>query len=273
MDMGKDIASYVAGMNQALPGILTNEAQYRPQFQGLNLGDINAFLNGTNGQNGLLALSGQAQSVAQQQMRDAQARDYGSMTGNAGLLRGVFDTLSPEGAARVQQSNAMANRAYQASQGLTPQEARASDQMAREAFAARGRVNDNASVAAEALNRDDVLARKRQEAASLGQSAMNMSNGFYSAPGLQMLNSMPLSTSLGQQYLQFGLGSIGAGTPQLYDIGTALNIGAAQRQNQVNAAAANAQASASRSAGMWGGIGALAGNLFKLLKPHDHAIR
>jgi hypothetical protein len=55
-----------------------------------------------------------------------------------------------------------------------------------------------------------------------------------------------------------GLDAIGAGKPQLFDVGSALNLGAAQRQNIVNANAANAQAQASYSSGLFSGIGGVA---------------
>jgi hypothetical protein len=58
-----------------------------------------------------------------------------------------------------------------------------------------------------------------------------------------------------------GLDAIGAGKPQLFDVGSALNLGAAQRQNIMNAQAANAQAQASYSSGLFGGGGALGGGV------------
>jgi hypothetical protein len=56
-----------------------------------------------------------------------------------------------------------------------------------------------------------------------------------------------------------GLDAIGAGKPQLFDVGSALNLGAANRQNAVGAASANAQSSATWNAGMMGAGGAVAG--------------
>ena len=94
------------------------------------------------------------------------------------------------------------------------------------------------------------------EAAKLGGQAYDMGQGFYTGPGLQLLQSQPMSFQTGQQMLGMGLGAIGAGTPQLFDTGAALNIGAANRANQVAAASANAQAAAARdSAFMTGGAG------------------
>ena len=36
-DIGQDISQYVAGYGQALPGLLSFEQQYRPQFAALNI--------------------------------------------------------------------------------------------------------------------------------------------------------------------------------------------------------------------------------------------
>ena len=261
MDLTKDIKQYVTGVTAALPQIYSNEQQYRPQFQGLNLGDISSFLIGTGGQQGIFGLGSQATQNAGQTINQARGTELGQMTDQAGQVRGLLGSVSPEAAAQVQRASQEANRAYQSAQSLTPQEQRMATQQSREAFGARGMLDGNASVAGEILNRENVLAMKRQEAAQRGGEAFGYAQNFYSQPGLAALGSMPLSYQAGQQQLGIGLGAIGAGTPQLYDIGAALNIGAAQRQNQVAAASANAQAQASQNAGMWGGIGGIAGGI------------
>lgn len=260
MNIGKDISQYVTGVSQSLPGILSFEQQYRPQFQGLNLGDISAFLQGTGGQQGLFGLGGTAAQATGQTLGTARAAEIGQMTEQAGLTRGLFNTLSPEAAAQVQRASDEAARAYQSAQSLNPQEQRLATQQAREAFASRGMLDSNAAVGAEVLNRENFLAQKRQEAAQRGQEAFNYGTSFYSQPGLAALSSTPLSYQAGQQQLQLGLGAIGAGTPQLYNIDTALNLGAAQRQNQLQAQIANSQASAARFAAVAQGLG----NMFSL---------
>jgi hypothetical protein len=131
-------------------------------------------------------------------------------------------------------------------------------QTAREGAQAAGRVGGNAAIASEIMGREDVMARKRAEAAQAGQQAFNLAGQFYTAPGLQLLGSQPLSYQVGNQMMGLGLDAIGAGKPQLFDVGSALNLGAAQRQNIVNAQAANAQAQASYSSGLFGGLGGLA---------------
>jgi hypothetical protein len=131
-------------------------------------------------------------------------------------------------------------------------------QTAREGAQAAGRVGGNAAIASEIMGREDIMARKRAEASQAGQQAFNLAGQFYTAPGLQLLGSQPLSYQTGNQMMGLGLDAIGAGRPQLFDVGSALNLGAAQRQNIVNANAANAQARASYSSGLFSGIGGVA---------------
>jgi hypothetical protein len=112
------------------------------------------------------------------------------------------------------------------------------------------------------MGREDVFARKRAEAAQAGQNAYNVAERFYTQPGLNLLGSTPLSYQQGQQFINTGLGAIGSGTPQLFDTSVGLNLGAAQRSNQLAAASANTQAKATRSAGMMSALGSIGGAAF-----------
>lgn len=252
-DPSKDLAKMLSAYQQSMPGILSFEQKYRPEFQQLNLGDVKQFGLG------ILGLSPQFTRQTAQQLGAARKAELGQMTGQAGMTRGLMEALSPEQASAVQQAQQEAQRAYASAQGVTPQEQRMYEQTAREAAQASGRLGGNAAIASEVMGRENVLAQKRAEAAQAGQQAYNLASGFYTAPGLQILGSQPLSYQTGQQMMNLGLGAIGAGTPQLFDVGSALNLGAANRQNAVGAASANAQSSAARSAGMMSAGGAVAG--------------
>ena len=267
MDIGKDIQQYVSGMYGALPQIFSQEQQFRPQFQGLNLGDIQSFLSGAGGQQGLFGLSREAAQQAGMGLGEARGAELGQMTGQAGLTRGLMQALSPEQAGVVQGFNTEAQRAYAASQRISPEEQRGYQQTAREAASAAGRLGGNAAIASELMGREDVFARKRAEAAQAGQNAYNVAQGFYTQPGLNLLGSTPLSYQQGQNFMQQGFGAIGAGTPQLFDPAVGLNLGAAQRSNQLAAAPANSQAQAAHSAAQMKLIGDVAGSAFKFFKP------
>ncbi len=273
MDIAKDISSYVSGMSQSLPQIFTQEQQFRPQFQGLNLGDIQSFLTGAGGQQGIFGLSNQAAQQAGMGLGDARQAELGQMTGQAGLTRGLMQALSPEQAGVVEGFNTEAQRALAASQMISPQEQRGYQQTAREGAAAAGRLGGNAAIASEIMGREDVFARKRAEAAQAGQNAYNVAQGFYTQPGLGLLSNAPLSYQQGQQFINTGLGAIGAGTPQLFDTTVGLNLGAAQRSNQLAAATANAQAKAAQQAGIMSSLGQAAGAAGTLAMLSDRRLK
>jgi hypothetical protein len=265
MDIGGDIQKYVSGMSASLPQILSQEQQFRPQFQGLNLGDIQSFLGGTGGQEGIFGLSNQAAQQAGMGLGEARGAELGQMTQQAGLTRGLMQELSPEQARVVQGFDEEAQRAYAASQRINPQEQRGYQQTAREGASAAGRIGSNAAIAQEIMGREDMFARKRAEAAQAGQNAYNMAQGFYTQPGRELLSAAPLSYLEGQRFINTGLGAIGSGTPQLFDTSVGLNLGAAQRANQLAAATANAQAKAAQRAGMMNMIGSVAGSATKAI--------
>jgi hypothetical protein len=248
----RDISQMLSAYQKSMPGILSFEQQYRPQFQELNLADVSQFGLG------LLGMSPEFTQQTAQQLGAAREAELGQMTGQAGLTRGLMAGLSPEQASAVQQAQQESQRAYAAAQGVTPEQQRMYQQAAREGAQAAGRIGGNAAIASEIMGREDIMARKRAEAAQAGQQAFNLAGQFYTAPGLQLLGSQPLSYQVGNQMMGLGLDAIGAGKPQLFDVGSALNLGAAQRQNIVNAKAANAQAQASYSSGLFSGLGGLA---------------
>jgi len=258
-DYGADIGKFVSAYGSALPQVLGFEKQFRPEFQGLNLGDISSFLGGVGGQEGLFGLSRMASQEAGQQLGAAREGELGQMAGQAPLTRGVMEGLSPEQAAVVQGFSQEAERARAAAQGVSPQERRGYEQQAREGFQASGRLGGNLGIVSEAMGREDVMARKRAEAAQAANQSYNAAQGFYTQPGLALLSQQPLSYQSGQQMLGMGMGQIGRGTPGLINPDTGLNLGAAERQNQLQAQAANAQAKASYSSGLFGGIGSAVG--------------
>jgi hypothetical protein len=257
----KDLGDFVTGLSSALPKILDQEGKFRPQFQGLNLGDIESFLSGVGGQEGIFGLSREAAQQAGMGLGEAREAELGQMTGQAGLTRGLMDALSPEQQAAVSNAAQEAERARAAAQGVSPQERRLYEQQAREGFQSAGRLGGNLGIVSEAMGREDVLARKRAEASQAGQNVYNMAQGFYTQPGLSLLSSAPMSYQAGQNQLGLGLGAIGAGTPQLFDTAAGLNLGAANRQNQLSAAAATQQNRATYSSGIMSAIGGIGGGL------------
>lgn len=257
-DYSKDIGKFVSAYGEALPQVLGFEKQFRPQFQALNLQDISGFLGGTKGQQGLYAIQKGATKEAQRQITSARAAELGAMTGQTGLTRGLMEALSPEQAAVVGGFAQEAQRAQQAAQGVTPEQQRMYQQAAREGAQAAGRVGGNYAVASEIMGRENMMAQKRAEAAAAGGRAYEAAQGFYTSPGLALLSQQPLSYQAGQGMLGLGMGGMKQGTPGLINPDMGLNLGAAERQNMLQAQAANAQAKASYSSGLFGGLGGLA---------------
>ena len=258
-DYAQDIGKFVSAYGGALPQVLGFERQFRPEFQALNLQDISGFLGGVGGQQGLFGLSRMASQEAGQQLGAAREAELGQMAGQAPLTRGVMEGLSPEQAAVVSGFASEAERAQAAAQGVSPQERRAYEQQAREGFQAAGRLGGNLGIVSEAMGREDVLARKRAEAAAAGGRAYEAAQGFYTSPGLALLSQQPLAYQTGQGMLGLGMGGMKQGTPGLINPDMGLNLGAAERQNQLQAAMATQQARATHSAGMMGMAGTALG--------------
>ena len=251
-DIGNDIAKYVAGYKQALPSVLGIESEYRPQFGELNLADIGQY------QQGLQALQGGATATAQEQLGAARGAEFAGMTSQAGQVRGLLGTISPESQRMMELQNLQAEQAYASSQGLSPQEQRAATQAARESYSASGRLGGNLSIVGEAMGREGVLAQKRQEAAGRIGQAYGTSQQFYS-PALTLLGGVPTSYDAGQQFTKYGMGMLGQSTPQMINPDTGVNIQSAYRKDLLGAQSANAQARASEKAGMYQAGGAIAG--------------
>lgn len=251
-DIGQDISRYVSGYGTALPSVIGLEQQYRPQFGALNLADIGQY------QQGLQTIQGGATATAQEQLGAARGAEFAGMTGQAGQVRGLLGAISPESQRMMELQNLQAEQAYASSQGLSPQEQRAATQTARESYGAAGRLGGNLGIVGEAMGRENVLSQKRKEAAGRIGQAYETSQQFYS-PALSLLGGTPTSYGAGQQFTQYGIGMLGQSTPQMINPDTGANLAAAYRRDVLGAQSAQAQANASRTAGMMGAGGAIIG--------------
>lgn len=244
-----DVSKYVNALGKNMPDVLRMEGRYRPKYQGLNLGDMAAFLQGAGGERGVVGQTNQLVNQTGRMIGRARGNELRQMTKQTGLTRNLLESLSPESAAQVAYANKQAAALQRSAMGLTGSEARTAQQFAREGAADRGRVMDNSAIAAEVLNRDNILGMKRQEAMAATQNAYNLSNSFYSAPGLQALSSVPNSYQGAQGFAGMGLNAIGSGKPQLIDMSAGLNLANANAQNKTAAGNAAAQAQATRQTG------------------------
>jgi hypothetical protein len=181
------------------PQVLGLQEQYTPQFL------EQAFGAGGQAYGGFAALRDTAAAREAEAMARLRAGELGTMTGQTGLTRGLMEALSPEQAAAVRASAQEAERARVAAMGVTPQERRSYEQQAREGFQAAGRLGGNAAIVEEAMGREDVLARKRAEAAQARQQSYGLAGSFYTQPGLQALHRTPAAYQAGTQMAGLGM--------------------------------------------------------------------
>jgi len=241
----------------AIPLALQTSAEYGPQIMGQMFDQTGQFLGGVNGQPGFQELQRTTGLQAGQTLADLRAAELGQQAGQAGLTRGLMESLSPEQAAVVQASAQEAERARASAQGVTPEEQRMYQQTAREAAQASGRLGGNAAIASEIMGRENVMAAKRAEAAQAGQRAYSQAGEFYTNPGLAALRNAPLSYTAGQQDLRTAL-TLGPESSGNFDYNMPLDYasqlaGAQNQANQANYQTRLAQQQA--KAQMWSSIG------------------
>lgn len=256
---GKALLKYLKGLDEGLPQLASMEGQYRPQFGQLNINDQQQYLNA------LLGMGGTATGSSQQQIDAARSGEFASMAGNTGNVMNILGGIDPQGRQLAQQAGQMGISAMNSAQGLDMQETRMADQTARESFGARGRLNDNASVASEILGRSEVLDDKKRKALEMAQAGMGMTQGF-SNPALSILMGIPASLSLGRDYLSSAAGIIGQNSPQFINPDAGINMGMQNTANLNSYMQANAAAK-QNSAAQWGKAGSsimdLAGTIYE----------
>jgi hypothetical protein len=258
-DLGK-AAQSVSQLIPVLRGLVRPETQLRQKYQGANLAEMGAFLRG------LLPMSRQAGMGAARQLQDIREKELLGMRGDTGITRSLLARLSPEAAAQVQASEQAAQAAEQAARGLTGQEMRTVQQQAREAAAASGRLGGNAAIASELLGRDVMLGQKRAEAQQARQQAFGLGQQFYSQPGLELLGRQPVSSAMALNLLQQGIGSIGEGTPKLFDPSLGINLGLAQLNALTGLESAYMTKNAAERAGNIGLLGDAIGSIASMFQ-------
>ena len=260
---GRQATGLLNYYGENIPGFLALQERFSPELMGQMFGQTGQFLGGVGGQPGFQGLQLTTSQQAGKTLEQLRAEELGQMAGQAGLTRGLMQALSPEQAAAVQASAQEAERSRASAQGVTPEERRGYEQQAREAFQTSGRLGGNLGIVSEAMGREDVMARKRAEAAQAGQRAYAQAGEFYTNPGLQALRAAPLSYGAGQQDLRTAL-TLGPEAAGGFDFNMPLNLAQQQAgaQNQANQAnyqinAANQQAKAQ----MWSSLGSSIGSL------------
>ncbi len=189
----------------------------------------------------------EADTLSPEAIRNAQqaAREAGMASGRIGGASTIAAEIMNREAAKAQRRSEAAQfggLAFQ-QQATAAEQQRAAQAQGFGQFSSLGQQNLQAQEAARMAN----------------QQAFNQQQAFYSQPVLGLLGSTPQNYSAGQQFTQYGMGMLGKSTPGLISPDTGLNLAAAGRKDLLGAQSAQAQANASRSAGISSGIGAAAG--------------
>ncbi len=156
----------------------------------------------------------------------------------------------------------MAEDLYQRAQGLNPEQQRLVDQQALGMAQRQGRVTDQSAIAGQLMGREQYLSGLRGQAAGMGQQAFGMNRQLAGDVGMTILGRPSSAVGLGGSMLgQAQQGAAGPMGPQLFDPNMGINMALQQRGQDVTFQGMQAQANASRSAGLMGGLGAIGGGL------------
>ncbi len=269
IDPGKSMGEYLFGKDFAAQGkgitdpvlqerLISAEEEFRPRYSALELKDIQTFAEGlkdpVTGEvttPGLFDLLGESSRRAfelqQEQLQQQREADVGALEEFAPRAVEAFRAADPD-------STAIAERMSRRALGqLTPEEERSVQQRARQASLARGRIGDSSSLAAEALGRSDYTAQ-------FAQPAFAMNRQLAGDLGSTLLGRPSAAIGLGGLVLgQAQQGAAGPVGPQLFDPNMGINMALQQRGQDVTFQGMQAQANATRSAGITSGLGSALG--------------
>lgn len=175
------------------------EATYQPLLSNLTSNDtlaaMNNMLNGSNGQQGLVADSSAANTAA-------RGANVGDITNLGPQAVGAINAANPAMAGLLGQLNQSASAGLSAGSSLTPDQQRAMQQQSRSAFAARGTGGDNGSIADELLRQFNLGQQLLTQRQQFGQSMVGTNMQSQTDPMLQILGqnsgALPYSTNSGQ---------------------------------------------------------------------------
>lgn len=252
--------------------MLDVEKQLRPQYAALNLADLQTY------QGGLLGLqeatTRQSAALERETLAAQRAADIGDVERYGGRATAAMRAADPYSTRMAELSQQAAETAYAASGRVTPEQMRGAQQAARAGGLARGRVGDQSTIASEILGREDILARRRAEAAQAGQMAFGMNRSISADPFQAILGRQSGALGYGAQQMgmaqQLGSQAIG---PRAVDYNAGLNLAMQNEANlgryntsiygsQAQVAGANAQARGAMIGGAFQGLGAAAGGYF-----------
>lgn len=221
----------------------------------------------TEGTPGLFDLleeqSTRAGALQREQLQLQRESDVGALQEFAPQVVEAYRAADPYSTNLADMASRQAETLYAESEGeLSPERRRLAEQAARQASAARGRLGDQSSIAAELLGREQFRSGLRAEARQAGGQAFGMQRSMAGDVGMTILGRPSASIGLGGQVLgQAQAGASGPMGPQLFDPNVGINMALQQRGQDVTFQGMQAQAQAAQSAGLTGALGAIGGGL------------
>jgi hypothetical protein len=205
--------------------------------------------------------SRRAGALQREQLGLQRADDVSALREFAPQVVEAYREADPRSAALADLAQQQAETLYAEAEGeLSPERRRLAEQAARQGSLARGRIGDESSIAAEILGREQFRSGLRAEARQAGAGAFGQQRQMAGDVGMTILGRPSSAIGLGSQMLgQAQAGAAGPMGPQLFDPNVGINMAMQQQSNQVAYAGAMAQADASKSAGLMGGLGAIGG--------------
>lgn len=266
---GKGFSNYQGITDPVLQErLLKAEQTYRPQYAALELADINAYLLGTQGQQGVLdltaeatrrssALDREAQALQRQQEIDILSK-YGAQTVDA--LRAADSNSSQIAEAQQQYAADL----FAKSGTLNMEDQRTAEQMARQQGMASGRIGDSSTIAAQALNRQNALAQRSAMAQQAGAQAFGYNRALAGDVANILIGRPSTAYAMGSQAFGQGAGLAGQPTgPNLFDPNAGINLALQNQSNlgnyQASTYGARVGAQGAVMGGLMSGLGALGG--------------
>ena len=198
--------------------------------------------------------------ITQRSEEDLQrAADVGALEQYAPQVVEAYREADPYSTGLAESQTAMAQDLYQRAQGLNPEQQRIADQQALQMSQRVGRIGDESSVASQILGREQYLSGLRGEAAGMGQQAFGMNKLMAGDSGMAILGR-PTQSAVGGSALMGSTQGLRTG-PALFEANAGVNFGMQNQANMMGLQGAQAQAGATRSAGMSNMFGQLGSSI------------
>jgi len=236
---GKDFGNYQGVTDPALQAkLIAAEQANRPQYAALDLADINTYMLGTGGQQGVIGLTEQATRKSAELDREAQAmqreQDIASLSKYGAQTTDALRNADPYSKAIAEAQQAYALDAFNKSKVLGFEDQRAADQQARMFGQQAGRLGDNSTIAAQMMNRQNVILQRAQMAQQAGQQAFQYNRAMSGDIANVILGRPSNALAMGSQFMGQSQGMAQNQGPKLFDPNAGINLALQNSSNQAN---------------------------------------